>query len=79
MGQLKEYEALDDIGFIGNPRHKHTEKEAKIVGAFFRTLRAKRIEWLIEPTNEEVQQIMKDVENAYRRGQRAKHKQVAFD
>ena len=61
----EEIKTLDDIGFIGNPRCKYTETDAKMMGDYFRQLRSFRKELLREPTEIEHRQIIKSVQNAY--------------
>jgi hypothetical protein len=72
--EFKKYETLDDIGFIGNPRHKYSEEDEKFFSAFFRTLRNKRSEWLKEPTREEMKQFAQNFYKSYKREQKANRK-----
>lgn len=58
----EEIKTLDDIGFIGNPRCKYTETDAKMMGDYFRQLRSFRKELLREPTEIEHRQIIKSVQ-----------------
>jgi len=57
--------ALDEIGFIGNPSHKYSEKDEYIFSAFFQAVRQFRKEHQREITPEEIQQLAKDLEYSY--------------
>jgi len=57
--------ALDEIGFIGNPSHKYSEKDEYFFSAFFQALRKFRKEQQREITAEEIQQLGRDLEFSY--------------
>ena len=57
--------ALDDIGFIGNPNRKYSEKDEYLFSAFFQALRKFRKEHQREITSEEIYQLGKDLECSY--------------
>jgi len=57
--------ALDEIGFIGNPNHKYSEKDEYLFSAFFQALRKFRKEHQREITTKEIQQLAKDLEYSY--------------
>jgi len=57
--------ALDEIGFIGNPSHKYSEKDEYLFSAFFQAIRQFRKEHRREITAEEIQQIAKILEYSY--------------
>ena len=57
--------ALDEMGFIGNPNHKYSEKDGYLFSAFFQALRKFRKEHQREITTEEIQQLAKDLEYSY--------------
>jgi len=57
--------ALDEIGFIGNPSHKYSEKDEYLFSAFFQALKKFRNEHQREITTEEVQQLGRDLEYSY--------------
>ena len=57
--------ALDEIGFIGNPSHKYSEKDEYIYSAFFQAVRQFRKEHQREITTEEIQQLAKNLEYIY--------------
>ena len=57
--------ALDEIGFIGNPSHKYSEKDEYLFSAFFQALRKFRKEHKREITTEEIQQLGRELEFLY--------------
>jgi len=57
--------ALDEIGFIGNPKRKYSEKDEYLFSAFFQALRKFRKEHKREITSEEIYQLGKDLEYSY--------------
>jgi len=57
--------ALDEIGFIGNPSHRYSEKDEYLFSAFFRALKEFRKEHQREITTEEIRQLGKDLEYSY--------------
>jgi len=57
--------ALDEIGFIGNPSRKYSEKDEYLFSAFFQALKKFRKEHQREITAEEIQQLVKDLEYSY--------------
>ena len=57
--------ALDEIGFIGNPSHRYSEKDEYLFSAFFQALKKFREEHQREITTEEIQQLGKDLEYSY--------------
>ena len=57
--------ALDEIGFIGNPSHKYSEKDEYLFSAFFQAVRQFRKEHRREITAEEIQQLAKRLEYSY--------------
>jgi hypothetical protein len=57
--------ALDEIGFIGNPSHKYSEKDEYLFSAFFQELRKFRKKHQSEITTEEIQQLSKKLEYSY--------------
>ncbi|MDR0547143.1 MAG: hypothetical protein LBG77_06125 [Dysgonamonadaceae bacterium] len=70
----KKMRELDEIGFIGNPRHKYNEKDRFIFSGAFQASRAFRKEHLRDMTPEETLQLGKDLERAYNREVRQKRK-----
>jgi hypothetical protein len=58
--------ALDEIGFIGNPNHKNSEKDEYLFSAFFQALKNFRKEHQREITSEEIYQLGKDLEYSYK-------------
>jgi hypothetical protein len=64
MGQLKRYEILDDIGFIGDPSRKYTTEDAKLTSAFIQALKIKRLEK--DLTQKEVELFANEFNHAYR-------------
>jgi len=65
---------LDDIGFIGNPRCRRTERKETIFNAAFTVAHAKRKELGRELTEMETKQIFRSCENAWRRKKYAEQK-----
>jgi len=65
---------LDDIGFIGNPRCRRTERKETIFNAAFSAVRARRKELGRELTEMETKQIFRNCENAWRRKKYAEQK-----
>jgi hypothetical protein len=65
---------LDDIGFIGNPQCRRTERKETIFNVAFTVARAKRKELGRELTEMETKQIVKSCENAWRRKKYAEQK-----
>ena len=57
--------ALDEIGFIGNPSHKYSEKDEYLFSAFFQALRKFRTEYQREITEKEILQLGKELEYKY--------------
>jgi len=57
--------ALDEIGFIGNPSHRYSEKDEYLFSVFFQTLKKFRKEQQREMTTKEIQQLCKDLEYIY--------------
>ena len=57
--------ALDEIGFIGNPDYKYSDKDEYLFGAFFQTVKKIRKEHQREITAAEVLQLGKDLEYSY--------------
>jgi hypothetical protein len=57
--------ALDEIGFIGNPSNKYSEKDEYLFSAFFQALKKFRKEHQREITEEEIYQLGKDLEYNY--------------
>ena len=64
----KRMNALDEVGFIGIPSHKHAPKDDYMFSSIFRELRKFRNENLREATNNEALQIGKMLENSYNLG-----------
>jgi hypothetical protein len=57
--------ALDEIGFIGNPSYKYSEKDEYLYSNLFRTLRNFRKEHQREMTAAEIQRLGIDLEYNY--------------
>ena len=61
----KQMVALDEIGFIGNPSQKHSEKDEYLFSAFFQALKKFRKENQREITEDEIYQLGKNLEYNY--------------
>ena len=66
--------ALDEVGFIGNPRAKNTEKKDKITSAFFQASRKVWKDQGRSLTEEEKNKVIKDAEKHYNREVRQRRK-----
>jgi len=65
---------MGDKGLLCSPRARYTEKQQKITGNIFCALRAFREKHLRDATDDEFQQISKEVEKTYNRGMLEKRK-----
>jgi hypothetical protein len=68
----KQLYELDDIGFIGNPRARQTEKKNRLTSA---CIQASKVVWRDygrELTDDERQQVVRDAERTYNREVRQK-------
>ena len=70
--------ALDEIGFIGNPRAKNSKKQTFITSAYFQALRNMRKEQCRSLTDEEKNKVIKEAELAYNREVRQRRKVKTF-
>jgi hypothetical protein len=71
--------ALDEIGFIGNPRARNTEKKDKITSAYFQ---ASRKVWKEQGrclTEEEKNNVIREAEVAYNREVSQRRKIMTFE
>jgi len=71
--------ALDEIGFIGNPRARNTEKKDKMTSAYFQASRKVWKEQGRSLTEEERNKVIQEAEIAYNREVRQRRKKMAFE
>ena len=65
---------MGDSDLLCNPRARYTEKQQKITGGIFRALKVFRAKHSRDATDEEFQQIGREVEKAYNRAIHEKRK-----
>ena len=70
--------ALDEIGFIGNPRARNTEKKDKITSAYFQTSKKVWKEQGRILTEAEKNKVIREAEIAYNREVRQR-RAMTFD
>ena len=71
--------ALDEIGFIGNPRARNTEKKDRMMSAYFQASRKMRKEQGRSLTDDEKNIIIHEAEKIYNREVRQRRKTMALD
>ena len=67
MNIIEFINEMGDNGLLCNPRARYTQKQQNITGGIFRALKVFRNRHLRDATEEEFQQIGKEVEKAYNR------------
>jgi len=71
--------ALDEIGFIGNPRARNTKKQQQMTSAYFQASRKVWKEQGRNLTEEEKNKVIHEAEKAYNREMRLRRKMMTFD
>ncbi|MDR0206419.1 MAG: hypothetical protein LBI45_04075 [Bacteroidales bacterium] len=71
--------ALDEIGFIGNPRARNTKKQQQMTSAYFQASRKVWKEQSRNLSEEEKKKVIYEAEKAYNREVRLRRKAMAYN